>query len=87
MKDCDKTLVCVYYNIVASTTGIKAIKFVSMLHDRFTFDNSVRCFFLPEYDDNKAEFSTRIEVLNPKYIDKDEYENILNRLNKYLDNK
>jgi hypothetical protein len=79
MKDSDKIIV-VFYIDVSNLHKTDVPAYMENVRYAFEFDNSVRPIFIP------VEETSRVEVLNPRYIPKNEYKKIVKQFNEVLDN-
>lgn len=79
MKDCDKIII-VFYIDVSNIYQADVPEYMENVKYAFNFDNSVRPIFIPVKE------TSRVDVLNPRYISKSEYRKIVKRFNETLDN-
>ena len=79
MKDCDK-ITTVFYIDVSNICQADVPKYMDNVIHAFNFDDSVKTIFIPVKE------TSRVDVLNPRYISKSEYRKIVNRFNETLDN-
>lgn len=79
MKDCDKTLVICYANVYGHDDADVPM-YISYVFERLsgTFDESIKLIVLPTYDKSHE---SRITVLNPRFVEEDEYKQIVNDIN------
>lgn len=78
MNDCDKIIAVLYMPIGC---GLELMT-DTQEHLRSYFDETVKTIVVPLYDNNAE---PRFEIVNPRYVSKEEYEAIVERINKYLD--
>jgi hypothetical protein len=78
MKDCDKIIV-VFYIDVSNICQSDVPEYMENVKYAFNFDNSVRPIFVPVKE------TSRVDVLNPRYIPKSEYRKVVKRFNEALD--
>jgi len=78
MNDCDKIIAVLYMPICC---GLETIT-DTQENLRNYFDETVKTIVVPLYGDNAE---PRFEIVNPRYTSKEEYEEIVERINKYLD--
>lgn len=79
MNDSDKIIV-VFYIDVSNICQSDVPEYMENVRYAFNFDNSVRPLFIPVKE------TSRVDVLNPRYISKSEYRKIVKRFNETLDN-
>lgn len=79
MKDSDK-LIVVFYIDVSNIHQADVLEYMENAKYAFNFDNSVRSIFIPVKE------TSRVDVLNPRYIPKSEYRKIVKRFNETLGN-
>lgn len=87
IKDKDK-LILVFYINISGMTDKNSKEFICAASDLIynAFDNSIKCLILPVKDINEPKY--KIEAINPKFSNEEEYENLienLNRFEKYID--
>lgn len=83
MKDCDKIFL-VYY---VGCAGLEAGDINSYLEEWYNqlkdlYDESVKIMFIP----NGESKMTRVEILNPKYISKNQYKKSFKQFDKAMKN-
>lgn len=78
MNDCDKIIAVLYIPIGC---GLGLMTDVQE-HLISYFDETVKTIVVPLYSDNAE---PRFEVVNPRYVSKEEYKKLTEKVNKYLD--
>ena len=79
MNDSDKIIV-VFYIDVSNVRRIDIPRYMADVRYAFDFDESIRAIYIPVNETSK------VEVLNPRYIPKSEYRKVVKRFNEALDN-
>lgn len=79
MNDSDKIII-VFCIDVSNIHQAHVHEYMENVKYAFNFDNSVRAIFIP------IKGTSRVDVLNPRYVPKSEYRKIVKRFNETLDN-
>ena len=77
MKDNEKLFV-VFYIDVSNINRSDVLEYIENARNALAFDNSVKAFYIP------IDGTTRVEVLNPRYIPESEYKQIIERFEKVV---
>ena len=79
MKDCEKPLIVIYINVRNIDNGDIPCYLENAYNAiRSGFDDTVQMIFMPTIDKSG---DSRIEVLNPRFVQEDEYKQIVEDFN------